>query len=63
MSIYTELKKELKTILKNAGYEVETLALETSNRRDLGEYQLNDAMQLARTYKQNPREIAAKMMN
>lgn len=62
MSIYTELKKELKTILKNAGYEVETLALETSNRRDLGEYQLNDAMQLARTYKQNPREIAAKIV-
>ena len=49
MSIYTELKQELKQILKNAGYEVETLSLETSNRRDLGEYQLNDAMQLART--------------
>ena len=62
MSIYTELKQELKQILKNAGYEVETLALETSNRRDLGEYQLNDAMQLARTYKQNPREIAAKIV-
>ena len=62
MSIYTELKQELKQILKNAGYEVETLSLETSNRRDLGEYQLNDAMQLARTYKQNPREIAAKIV-
>ena len=62
MSIYTDLKQELKQILKNAGYEVETLALETSNRRDLGEYQLNDAMQLARTYKQNPREIAAKIV-
>ena len=62
MSIYTELKKELKQILKNAGYEVETLSLETSNRRDLGEYQLNDAMQLAKTYKQNPREIAAKIV-
>lgn len=62
MSIYTELKQELKQILKNVGYEVETLALETSNRRDLGEYQLNDAMQLARTYKQNPREIAAKIV-
>ena len=62
MSIYKELKQELKKILKNAGYEVETLSLETSNRRDLGEYQLNDAMQLARTYKQNPREIAAKIV-
>lgn len=62
MSIFKELKKDLKQIVLNAGYEVETLALETSNRRDLGEYQLNDAMQLARTYKQNPREIAAKIV-
>ena len=59
MSIYTELKQELKQILKNAGYEVETLSLETSNRRDLGEYQLNDAMQLARTNNKNQRKIAA----
>ena len=62
MSIYKELKQELKEILKQAGYEVENLAIETSNRRDLGEYQLNDAMQLARTYKQNPREIASKIV-
>ena len=62
MSIYKELKQELKEILKQAGYEVENLAIETSNRRDLGEYQLNDAMQLVRIYKQNPREIASKIV-
>ena len=58
MSIFKELEKDLKTIIHNAGYEEETIALETSNRRDLGEYQLNDAMQLVRTYHKNPREIA-----
>lgn len=62
MSILKELEQELKEIVKKAGYDVEKLSLETSNRRDLGEYQLNDAMQLAKTYKENPRTIAAKIV-
>ena len=62
MSILKQLEIDIKNIVKQAGYETEKLALEASNRRDLGEYQLNDAMQLARTYKQNPREIAQKII-
>lgn len=62
MSILKELENDLKNIVKNAGYDVEKLALETSNRRDLGEYQLNDAMQLVRVYHQNPREIATNIV-
>ena len=62
MSILKQLETDLKNIVKQAGYDTEKLALEASNRRDLGEYQLNDAMQLARTYKQNPREIANKIV-
>ena len=62
MSILKELIEDLKADLKQAGYEVETLALEPSNRRDLGEYQLNDAMQLAKAYHENPREIATKIV-
>ncbi|MBQ9019559.1 MAG: arginine--tRNA ligase [Bacilli bacterium] len=58
MSILKELEKDLKTIIKNAGYEEESIALEPSNRRDLGEYQLNDAMQLVKIYHKNPKEIA-----
>lgn len=61
MSILNELEQELKEHVKQAGYDVEKLSLETSNRRDLGEYQLNDAMQLAKIYKENPREIATKI--
>ena len=63
MSILKKLEQDLTNIVKQAGYEIEKLALETSNRRDLGEYQLNDAMQLARNYKQNPREIAQKIVD
>lgn len=62
MSLFSELKKDLKNIVKNAGYDEETIALETSNRKDLGEYQLNDAMQLVRKYHTNPREIAANIV-
>lgn len=58
MSILKELENSLKTVIKNAGYDEESIALEPSNRRDLGEYQLNDAMQLVKTYHKNPREIA-----
>ncbi len=62
MSLLKEFEESLKTIVKNAGYEVENLSLETSNRKDLGEYQLNDAMQLAKTYHKNPREIAEEIV-
>ena len=61
MSILKELELDIKKILKQAGYEVERLAMEESNRKDLGEYQLNDAMQLAKTYHDNPRNIAERI--
>ena len=63
MSLISNLKKDIKEYIKNAGYEVENLAIETSNRKDLGEYQLNDAMQIAKKYKENPRQIAEKIVN
>ena len=37
MSILKELIVDLKDNLKRAGYEVDTLAIEPSNRRDLGD--------------------------
>ena len=58
MSILKEFEESLKNIVKKTGYEVEILSLETSNRKDLGEYQINDAMQLAKKYHKNPRDIA-----
>ena len=58
MSIYKELEEYLKKIIKKAGFEEENISLTPSNRKDLGEYQLNDAMQLVKLYHKNPREIA-----
>ena len=58
MSIIKNITSDLKKILKTAGYEVENLVLQPSSRKDLGQYQLNDAMMLAKKYGKNPRMIA-----
>ena len=62
MSILKSLEKDIKEYINNAGYEINNFTLETSNRRDLGEYQINDSMQLASKYHENPREIANKIV-
>ena len=58
MSIIKELNEDISKLVKEAGYEAENLVLQPSGRRDLGEFQLNDAMTLAKTYKKSPRLIA-----
>lgn len=62
MSIIKELTEELKQIVTDAGYEVEELLLQPSGRKDLGQYQLNDAMTLAKKYGKNPRVIAQEIV-
>ena len=63
MSIITNLEKEIKGIIKNAGYEIENFSLQPSSRVDLGDYQINDAMSLAKTYHKNPHQIAEDIKN
>lgn len=58
MSIIKELNEDISKLVKEAGYETENLVLQPSGRRDLGEFQLNDAMTLAKIYKKSPRIIA-----
>lgn len=61
MSIIKKINEELTEIFNNIGYEVEQVNLQPSGRKDLGDYQINDAMTLAKKYHQNPREIAEKI--
>ena len=58
MSIIKNITKDIQELVKQAGYEVESLVLQPSSRKDLGQYQLNDAMMLAKKYSKNPRMIA-----
>lgn len=58
MSIIKELEKQVEKKIEESGYEKDNFKLQVTNRPDLGEYQINDAMQLAKKYHKNPREIA-----
>ena len=62
MSIIRDLEKDLKEIISEIGYELDSLSLELSGRRDLGEFQINDAMSLSKKYHENPRDIASKIV-
>lgn len=61
MSVLKELKNSLTNIIKSAGYNVEDIIFVSSSRKDLGDFQINDAMRLAKIYNENPREIATKI--
>lgn len=63
MSIIKELEKDIKNIIEKAGYSIEKFTLQPSSRPDLGDYQINDAMSLAKTYHKNPHEIAENIKN
>ena len=58
MSLIKDLTLDIKNIIKESGYELDNFTLQPSGRRDLGQFQINDAMSLAKTYHKNPREIA-----
>lgn len=58
MSYLKQIEKDIIDAMNNAGFEVNQVDLTTSNRPELGDYQINDAMKLAKAYHKNPREIA-----
>lgn len=61
MSIIKELEQEVKEKIEHIGYEMEHFSLLPSNRPDLGDYQINEAMSLAKKYHENPNFIAEKI--
>ena len=63
MSFIKETEKYLVDIINDCGYEVDSVSLESSSRRDLGEFQINVAMSLAKKYGKNPRDIANEIVD
>ena len=61
MSFFSKIEEKLKNIFLECGYEVERVNFVTSSRADLGDYQINDCMALAKKYGKNPREIAEEI--
>lgn len=52
------LEEKIKNSLKELGYETENITINPSNRPELGDYQFNGIMPLAKVYHKNPVEIA-----
>ena len=63
MSFIKETEMYLKDLLSSLGYDIDSAFLESSSRRDLGEFQINCAMALAKKYGKNPREIAQEIVD
>ena len=61
-SMFKLLEEELSELVKGIGYK-EGITLSVSNRPDLGEYQVNDAMKFAKLYHKNPNVIAEEIVN
>ena len=62
MSYIKETENYIKNVLKELNYETD-IVFESSSRRDLGDFQLNCAMSLAKKYGKNPRDIANEIVS
>ena len=57
------LEEKIKDALKELGYETESIVINPSNRPELGDYQFNGIMPLAKNYHKNPVEIANELVS
>ncbi len=62
MSTIKNLEQELTKIVTELGYKIDHINLVPSGRKELGEFQINDAFSLAKENHTNPREIAENIV-
>ena len=62
MTLIKEINEIFLKAFKNAEYEVEGDIVKKSNRPDLSQFQCNSAFELAKKYRDNPRNIATKVI-
>ena len=58
MNIISIINNKIKDIFKECGYELDKIDLKKSSRKDLGDYQINECMSLAKSYHKSPQSIA-----
>ena len=63
MSFIKETETYIKNIINECGYSTDNITLESSSRPDLGEFQVNCCMALAKQYGKNPRDIANEIVS
>lgn len=62
MSLINETEKYLLGIINDLGYNLDRVKLEPSGRKELGQFQINEAFSLAKMNHENPREVANKIV-
>ena len=62
MSLIKNTELYLTNLVNELGYDIDNIKLVECNLKELGEFQINFAMQLAKKYHQNPIEIAKKVV-
>lgn len=63
MSFIKKSEDYIKNIINECGYEIDNLVIENSSRPDLGDFQINCCMSLAKKYSKNPRDIANEIIS
>lgn len=61
MSIIKCLEEKVRNVFIDSGYNVECVNLVKSSRPDLGDFQINNCMALAKSVGKNPRDIASSV--
>lgn len=63
MSLIKNIESDIVKIINNSGYDITDPMFQLSGRPDLGQYQINCAMSLAKKYGKNPHAIATDITN
>ena len=63
MSLIKKINEILKKIFNEFDYEVDGTIVKVSDRPDLSQFQCNEAFNLAKKYRKNPRAIAEEIVN
>lgn len=62
MTYIEKLENYIKEVVNDLGYKLDNVILEKCNIKDLGDFQVNFAMKLAKEYSKNPRDIANEVV-
>ncbi len=62
-NFYALVEAKIQQSLNKCHYNLDNVVITESNRPDLGEYQFNGVMNLAKLYHENPQEIAKKIVS
>lgn len=63
MSLLKTSEKYITKVINDLGYEIDNVQLIKSSKPELGDFQINAVMNLAKTYSKNPREIAEEIVD